>query len=179
MRDLNYPVLSIVIETANDLLILALEAPMTSNRNRINEGYGKRVLVIDDAQDIRHLTCLALSDAGYNVYSAADGLDGLEEMKKRRYDTVLVDNNMPRLNGGQFIAIAHVTWPDTPIILMSGDWRSIDRLDAVEGIYARISKPCELPKLLDLIAHVSNGDQLKDIHLNAYQPSFLPEPLRR
>lgn len=152
---------------------------MTSNRNRINEGFGKRVLVIDDAQDIRCFTCLALSDAGYNVYSAADGSDGLEEMKKRRYDTVLVDYNMPRLNGGQFITIAHGMWPQTPIILMSGDWQISDQLDAIEGIYARISKPFELPKLLDLIAHVSNGNLLKDIHLDAYQPSVLPEPLRR
>ena len=88
---------------------------MTSIRK---EGYGKRVLVIDDAEDIRYFTCLALADAGYNVYSAADGLNGLQEMKKRRYDTVIVDYHVPRLNGGQFINFAHVMWPTTPIIVM-------------------------------------------------------------
>lgn len=106
---------------------------MTSSRK---ERYGKRVLVIDDAEDIRYSTCLALTDAGYNVYSAADGSDGLQEMKKRRYDTVLVDYHMPRLNGGQFINIAHDTWPNTPIILMTGDYQITDQLDRVEGVYA-------------------------------------------
>jgi CheY-like chemotaxis protein len=122
------------------------------------EGYGKRVLVIDDAYDIRYLTSLALSHAGYNVYSAADGSEGLQEMKKRRYDTVLVDYNMPRLNGGQFIEAARVMWPDTPIILMSGDYRMTERVDRVDGIYARVSKPFELPKLCDLIAEACKSN---------------------
>lgn len=139
---------------------------MTSSRK---EGYGKRVLVIDDAEDIRYSTCLALADAGYNVYSAADGSDGLQEMKKRRYDTVLVDYHMPRLDGGQFIKIAHAMWPHTPIILMSGDCQMLDR---VEGVYVRISKPFELPALLHLIAHLSNGDSPNDLHLDAYSRSF-------
>lgn len=116
------------------------------------EGYGKRVLVIDDAYDIRYFTCLALSDAGYNVYSAADGSEGLQQMKKRRYDAVLVDYNMPRLDCGEFINIARVVWPNTPIILMSGDFRFSDKVDRVEGTYACISKPFDLPKLLSLIA---------------------------
>lgn len=68
------------------------------------QGYGKRILFIDDADDIRYLTSMAFSDAGYNVYSACDGVEGLEAMTKRRYDVVLVDYHMPRLNGPQFLA---------------------------------------------------------------------------
>lgn len=116
------------------------------------EGYGKRILVIDDAHDIRYFTCLALSDAGYNVYSASDGSEGLQQMKKRRYDIVLVDYNMPRLDGGQFIEIARVMWPNTPIILMSGDFRFSDQIDRIEGTYACLSKPFDLTTLLSLIA---------------------------
>ena len=116
------------------------------------EEHGARILVIDDAHDIRYLTCLALSDAGYQVDSAVDGLEGVREMKKRRYDMVLVDHNMPRLDGRQFIEIARILWPETPIILMSGDFRVSDQAGDVEGIYAFISKPFELPKLLDVIA---------------------------
>jgi DNA-binding NtrC family response regulator len=116
------------------------------------EGYGKRVLVIDDAYSVRYFTCLALSDAGYNVFSAEDGSEGLQQMKKRRYSIVLVDYNMPRVNGGQFIDIARVQWPDTPIILMSGDFSISGQVGGVEGTYACIAKPFDLPKLLDLIA---------------------------
>jgi len=137
------------------------------------EGYDKRILVIDDADDIRYFTCLALSDAGYNVYSAVDGLDGLREMKKRHYDTVLVDYNMPHLNGGQFIEIARVMWPDTPIILMSGDYCIAAQLDHVEGIYACIPKPFDLPTLLGLIAHASKSEPYQEIH-----PSMPASPSR-
>ena len=79
------------------------------------DGYGKRVLILDDNEDIRHVTGIALTNCRYNVYSAADGAEGLEAMTKRRYDVVLVDYNMPRINGSQFIEISQVSWPKTPI----------------------------------------------------------------
>lgn len=115
------------------------------------DGYGKRVLILDDNEDIRHVTGIALMNRRYNVYSAADGSEGLEEMTKRRYDVVLVDYNMPRINGLQFIEISHITWPKTPIILMSGDVRILDERLRPLGTYACISKPFAISELLTLI----------------------------
>ncbi|MEP6934649.1 MAG: response regulator [Nitrospirota bacterium] len=106
---------------------------MASRKGRSTEGYGKRVLEIDDAYSVRYFTCLALSDAGYNVFSADDGSEGLQQMKKRRYNIVLVDYNMPRVSGGQFIDIARVQWPDTPIILMFGDFRISGQVGRLRG----------------------------------------------
>jgi CheY-like chemotaxis protein len=40
------------------------------------EGYGKRALIIDDNEDILHLTGTTLMNRGYNVYTASDGLGG-------------------------------------------------------------------------------------------------------
>jgi|GEM_PF-798874 len=115
------------------------------------EGYGKRALVIDDDQDIAYLTGIALMNRGYNVYTASDGFAGSEQMKKRRYDVVLVDYHMPRLNGLQFIEMCRVMWPETPIILMSGDDFVIDHADLIEGIVGCIAKPFEPPQLLELV----------------------------
>ncbi|MBS0184128.1 MAG: response regulator [Nitrospira sp.] len=114
-------------------------------------GYGKRVLIIDDAQDLHYLTAMVLANVGYNVYSAFDGLEGLHEMKKRRYDVVLVDYHMPRLDGLQFVEISRTTWPETPIILLSGDASVSDRPDRVPGLFGCLSKPFELPQLLELV----------------------------
>lgn len=115
------------------------------------QGYGKRILIIDDAEDIRYLTSLALNDAGYNTYSASDGAEGLNAMRKRRYDVVLVDYHMPRVNGLQFIETSRFQWPDTPVILMSGDHPFGDHTFRLEGTFACVEKPFELPHLLELI----------------------------
>jgi two-component system, chemotaxis family, chemotaxis protein CheY len=115
------------------------------------DGYGKRVLVIDDNEDILYLTGIALLDRGYNVYAASDGLEGSEQMKKRRYDVVLVDYHMPRLNGLQFIEICRMMWPETPIILMSGDEDVINHSDLIKGIFGCIPKPFESSRLIELV----------------------------
>lgn len=115
------------------------------------EGYGKRALIIDDNEDILHLTRMTLMDRGYNVYTASDGFGGSEQMKKRRYDVVLVDYHMPRLNGPQFIEMSRIMWPETPIILMSVDNYVTDHSDLVRGIFGSIAKPFEPHRLIELV----------------------------
>ncbi len=115
------------------------------------DGYGKRILIIDDNEDILYLTGMALSNRGYNVYTACDGFEGLAHMKRRRYDAVLTDFHMPRLSGLQFIEMCRSMWPETPIILMSGDTWMTDRAALVEGTFGRVAKPFDLAQLLELV----------------------------
>jgi two-component system chemotaxis response regulator CheY len=115
------------------------------------DGYGKRALVIDDNEDILYLTGTALMDRGYNVYTASDGFGGSEQMKKRRYDVVLVDYHMPRLNGLQFIETCRMMWPETPIILMSVDDFVTGRSNLIKGIFGCIAKPFEPSQLIELV----------------------------
>ncbi|HEU5407327.1 MAG TPA: response regulator [Nitrospira sp.] len=115
------------------------------------EGYGKRALIIDNNEDILHLTGMTLMDRDYNMYTASDGFGGSEQMKKRRYDVVLVDYHIPRLNGLQFIKMSRIMWPETPIILMSVDNYVTDHSDLVKGIFGSIAKPFEPPRLIELV----------------------------
>jgi DNA-binding NtrC family response regulator len=62
-----------------------------------------------------------------------------------------VDYQMPRLNGLQFIEASRVKWPETPIILMSGDDFLTQHCDRVKGIYGYIAKPFELFRLIELV----------------------------
>ncbi len=126
------------------------------------DGYGKRVLIIDDNEDILYLTGTALMDRGYNVYTASDGFEGSEQMKKRRYDVVVVDYHMPQLNGLQFIETCRMMWPETPIILMSGDDFVTDHSDLVKGIFECIAKPFEPSRLIELVNRACNEFPQRD-----------------
>ena len=128
------------------------------------DGYGKRALIVDDNEDILYVTGIVLMNRGYNVYTASDGFGGSEQMKKRRYDVVLVDYHMPKLSGLRFIEICRMMWPETPIILMSGDDYVIDHSNLIKGIFGCIAKPFEPSVLTELVNrachHLPQGDPL-------------------
>jgi DNA-binding response OmpR family regulator len=127
------------------------------------EGYGKRVLIIDDNEDIQYVTAAALVHRDYNVFIASDGFEGSELMKKRRYDAVLVDYQMPRVNGLQFIEMCRVMWPETPIILMSADvWRT-SRPGSVMGTFGCLGKPFDLSELIELVNQACRCHQGKRV----------------
>ncbi|HWA75249.1 MAG TPA: response regulator [Polyangiaceae bacterium] len=59
----------------------------------------KVVLVVDDSETIRQQVASALERAGFSVVEAADGVDGLERASENELCMVILDVNMPRLNG--------------------------------------------------------------------------------
>ncbi len=115
------------------------------------DGYGKRVLVVDDEEDCRCTLGLLLVQAGYSVYEACDGLEALNEMKRRRFDVVVTDYHMPRLNGLELLMLSRVVWPDLPVVIVSGGQRDIGDLATQRGAFAWIHKPCESAFLLDVV----------------------------
>lgn len=57
------------------------------------------ILTVDDSASIRMTTKIALSNAGYQVTEAVDGLDGLNKAKSANFDLIVTDLNMPNMNG--------------------------------------------------------------------------------
>lgn len=57
------------------------------------------ILTVDDSASIRLTTRVALSNAGYTVTEAVDGLDGLAKLKGSQFDLVVTDLNMPNMDG--------------------------------------------------------------------------------
>jgi DNA-binding NtrC family response regulator len=115
-------------------------------------GYGKRILLIDDDDDIRILLSEVLSQEGYDVYEAQNGAEGLREMRKRHHDAVLSDYHMPRMDGTTFLEISRMVWPETPVILASCDPEFIEgSANLARGAYACLSKPFDLDRLLETV----------------------------
>ena len=63
----------------------------------------KTVLTVDDSRTMRDMLMLALSDAGYRVIQAEDGVHGLEVLQNEQPDVIVTDINMPRMDGFGFI----------------------------------------------------------------------------
>jgi two-component system, chemotaxis family, chemotaxis protein CheY len=115
------------------------------------DGYGKRVLIAEDDEDARNLLTMVLEKAGYSVYTALDGRHALEEMKKRRFDVVVADHHMPKMNGFQLVLVGRLLWPDTPMILLSGNAISLTEMAEQGGAYGCLRKPYDAAELLGLM----------------------------
>ena len=59
----------------------------------------KKILVVDDEEDIREMVKVLLEDEGYKVSTAADGKSCLAKLKKEKYDLALIDMFMPNMSG--------------------------------------------------------------------------------
>jgi two-component system chemotaxis response regulator CheY len=58
-----------------------------------------KILTVDDSASIRLTTRVTLSNAGYTVTEAVDGMDGLNKLKAGEFDLVVTDLNMPNMDG--------------------------------------------------------------------------------
>ena len=58
-----------------------------------------KILTVDDSASIRLTTRVTLSNAGYTVTEAVDGVDGLNKLKAGEFDLVVTDLNMPNMDG--------------------------------------------------------------------------------
>lgn len=80
------------------------------------------LLVVDDNQDIRETLADLLTEVGYRVHTAADGQEALERLQETVPDVLLLDLQMPRLEGWDVLRIvsAEPRWSRLPVIVISG-----------------------------------------------------------
>lgn len=115
---------------------------------------GLHVLVVDDVSVNRQLAAAMLRKAGHTVESADDGLQAVAMIKDGEYDLVLMDVQMPRMNGiAATAAIRKLSGAeaDVPIVAMTANAMDGDRETLLAaGMDDYISKPFSLIQLTDL-----------------------------
>lgn len=118
----------------------------------------KTVLTIDDSRTMRDMLMLALSNAGFQVIQAVDGLHGLEVLGNSTPDVIITDINMPRMDG--FGVIEQVRKDErhrgTPILVLTteSDAAKKERARAA-GATGWIVKPFSPEKLVSAIRRVA------------------------
>lgn len=114
----------------------------------------KRVLVVDDDEDMQDLLRQALETESYDVTVAQDGLVALEIVQQANPDLILLDLMMPRMDGATFAQELHRRGLATsvPIIVVSADVNAKQKIENM-GADSYITKPFDLHCLLDEVAH--------------------------
>jgi DNA-binding NtrC family response regulator len=102
----------------------------------------KEIMIVDDEIGIRALLSDVLEGKGYNVTLAKDGEDSLRQLKKKRFDLLVTDVNMPRLNGIELLREMKRNGRKEKVILMSGDSVDESKLDKdIQPVLFWLKKP--------------------------------------
>lgn len=110
------------------------------------------ILIIDDEPGLRRSLTAHLEDQEFDTLEAANGLEGLETLRAnaKNIQAVVVDLNMPVMDGYSFIGHAVEEAPDIPIIVLSGVGIVEDALSAMRvGAWDFITKPLHNLNILD------------------------------
>ncbi len=125
-----------------------------------------RVLIVDDEENMRHMLEVLLGKAGYEVESAADGVEALERMAASDFYFILCDIKMPRMDGMTFLKKARETYPEKTYIMMSSYGTIETALEAIkEGAYDYISKPFKKDEVLLTLKKAEERKRLKEENL--------------
>lgn len=102
----------------------------------------KRLLIIDDEENMRHMLTVLLKKTGYLVDTAADGQCALDMIGQTHYDFILCDLKMPNLDGMAFLKQGREKLESATVIMMSAYGNTDTAIEAMKmGAYDYISKP--------------------------------------
>lgn len=121
----------------------------------------KRILIIDDDRTICRFFEKVLSEEGYEVKSAIDPKAGLRLLKKNKPDMVIIDLNMPGINGMEGLRRIKEA-SDIPVIIMTGYGTMETVREAMRlGAYDYITKPFDLDAVITAVSEgLKTGSQL-------------------
>ncbi|MBT4162699.1 MAG: response regulator [Gammaproteobacteria bacterium] len=113
------------------------------------------ILIVEDNVDNRELLEVILEVNNFSVLSEADGENGVRATVKHRPDLILMDINMPGINGFETLALlrAEETTKTIPVVAVTGNATLVDREEMVAAGFDRIvTKPFGIDEILSAIA---------------------------
>ena len=127
----------------------------------------KRLLIIDDEKNMRHMLSSLLEKSGYWVDTASDGYEGLQIIEQKKYDYIICDLKMPRMGGLEFIKSSRESLGDATLIMMSAYGNIDTAIEAMKlGAYDYISKPFKTDEVLLTLKKAEERERLKNENLH-------------
>src|SRR6201998_2094184 len=108
-----------------------------------------RILIADDEPDMREIFSAWFRNLGCAVTEAADGKEALDAQAHERFDAIVTDVRMPRIDGVQLVRQLHRGGRYIPVVIFVSGYVDLPLPDALDlGVEAVMSKPCEKKDLL-------------------------------
>jgi DNA-binding NtrC family response regulator len=122
----------------------------------------KKILIVDDEENIRLILGSVFTDAGYSVETAADGLQALDRMKRFAPEVVLLDKNMPRMDGLAALGEIRLRHPAAVVVLITAHGDVGSAVEAMkQGAYDYVEKPFDNDRILLLAERAAKHHALQ------------------
>ena len=114
----------------------------------------KKILIVDDDAYIRDNLFDLLSDEGFKVTVARDGEESLKQLKTRRFDLLITDINMPRMDGIELMQKMKKAGRKERIIVMTGKPAGYKKRKNgdMPPVFSQLRKPFHMKKFLEVVA---------------------------
>ena len=120
-----------------------------------------RILIVDDEASIRRTLRDILEYEKYEVDESKDGMECLVRLKKEKYDVIIMDIKMPKMDGIEALERIQMIAADTPVIMISGHANIDSAVEAVKkGAFDFIPKPPDLNRMLITIRNAMDKSSL-------------------
>lgn len=126
----------------------------------MTETHIKTILVAEDDPDTRIILQQGLMRAGFRVIITEDGEQALERFREFKPDLILLDIEMPRLNGWEVLERLKSGWRSrkVPVMMITGKTSDEDKIKGYQlGVDYYVTKPFNIQSLLPIIKNLLSG----------------------
>jgi two-component system response regulator AtoC len=122
----------------------------------------KRILIVDDEENFRHMLSVILKKENYEVESASNGEEGLKKVALSPFDQILCDIRMPQMDGMEFLKEVQKMGAEAAIIMMSAYGTIDTAIEAMKlGAYDYISKPFKPDEIILTLKKAEERERLR------------------
>ena len=133
-----------------------------------------RILVVDDDRTTRHVLSKVLTNAGFTTSVAKDGVEALKTLRSKRFDLLLLDVWMPRMNGIDLLAKLRTRKSRPRVVVMTSDDAPETLLKAVrEQAFKYVHKPVEASLLLETVRDALMAADAPPIEVTSARPEWV------
>lgn len=123
------------------------------------------ILVVEDDINTQKLMCAVLRHGGYKAYTAKDGLEALERMETQRFDLIILDLMMPRMDGYEFCEQLRNVGDNLPILMVTANQEATDKYKGfLAGTDDYMTKPFDEQEMLFRVKALLRRAQITSEH---------------